>query len=185
MTEHNSAVKKRTAVDQLSFDGRTAKRVGWEAFEFTIVGPHQVEVTNASYGCEKGDHTYTVGVEKRGGIPAPAECECPADLHRESDCKHKVALATIGGPVVLNAAVDYEDTGELSVRDENVPTVADKLQTDGGTANDGEASQYAYHTEPAKVGGSRFVRCNDCGAESVPANPDRLSHFAGCSEGQR
>ena len=183
--EDTTIAADKSIVDQLEFGAKTAKRVGWEAWEFTIVGPHQVEVANASYGCEKGDHTYTVGVKKRGGVPVPVECSCPADIHREPDCKHKVALATIGGPVVLNAAVDYEDTGELSVRDENVPTVADKLQTDGGNTTEGEVSQYSYHTEPAKVGGSRFIRCNDCGAESVPANPDRLSHFAGCSEGQR
>ena len=183
--EDTTTAADKSIVDQLEFGAKTAKRAGWEAWEFTIVGPHQVEVTNASYGCDKKDHSYTVGIDNRAGIPVPAECECPADLHRESDCKHKVALATVGGPVVLNAAVDYEDTGGLSVRDENVPTVADKLQTDGGTATDGEASQYAYHTEPAKVGGSRFVRCTECNAECVPANPNRLSHFEDCSEDQR
>ncbi|WP_159901912.1 hypothetical protein [Salinirussus salinus] len=96
--------EKRTAVEYLSFDKKTAKRAEWEAFEFTIVGPHLVEVANASYGFEKADHTYTVGVAVRDGVAFPAECECPADIHREQDCKHKVALALIGNPVVLDAA---------------------------------------------------------------------------------
>lgn len=81
----------------------------------TVEAPHLVRVTNASYGFEKADHSYLVGVEERGGLAVPIECECPADKYREDyDCKHKVALATVGGPTVLNAAVDYDpqETGE-------------------------------------------------------------------------
>lgn len=135
MTNHNSAAEKRI-VEQLSFGAKTSKRVGWEAWEFSIAGSHQVEVTNASYGFEKDAHTYTVGVDKRAGIILPTECDCPADLHREPDCKHKVALATVGGVTVLNAAVECGTaTAALSVSDRSdVATAADKLQTDGGVS---------------------------------------------------
>lgn len=39
----------------------------------------------------------------------PAECGCKADQYNEEeDCKHRVALASIGGSVVLDAAANYE-----------------------------------------------------------------------------
>lgn len=107
MSTKEPASEKCTAVDCLEFDGRTAKRVSWEDWEFTIIGPHLVRVTNASYGYLKDKHTYTVGVELREGLAVPAECDCPADIHREPDCKHKVSLAAVGGLTVLNAAVDF------------------------------------------------------------------------------
>jgi hypothetical protein len=114
----------------LNFGRKTAKRVAWEAWEFTIIGPHLVEVTNASYGYLKDDHTYTVGVEDRDGAGVPAECDCPADIHHDADCKHKVALATIGGPTVLNAAINFENPAPPS--DSNRDTIGDKLRADGG-----------------------------------------------------
>lgn len=134
---------QKSIVDELNFGKKTAKRVAWEAWEFTVVGPHRVRVTNASYGYLKDDHAYVVGVEVRDGQPVPAECDCPADMyHEEYDCKHKVALAAIGGPTVLNAAVDHEtltpetDESKLSV------TAADKLKADGGVpAEPGESER--------------------------------------------
>jgi len=126
-------------VDELDFGSKTAKRVGWEAFEFSIVGSHQVEVINASYGFEKDDHSYTVGVEVRDGVAVPVECACPADIHREPDCKHKVALATVGGSTVMDAAVKFEETEESDstppfplLTSEETTTVAEKIETDGG-----------------------------------------------------
>jgi hypothetical protein len=104
MTTDAKTAEKRTAVDYLSFDENTAKRVEWEAFEFTVVGPQLVEVTNASYGFEKDEHSYTVGVAVEDGVAVPTECECPADIHGEQDCKHKAALALVGGSVVLESA---------------------------------------------------------------------------------
>lgn len=129
------AAEEKSVVSQLSFGEKTAKRVTWESWEFTIVGPHQVEVTNASYGFEKDDHAYVVGVDERDGVAVPAECECPADLHREPDCKHKLALATVGGSTVLQAAVAYESPAPASSDSptDGATTAADMLQTDGGT----------------------------------------------------
>ncbi|MFC3958657.1 SWIM zinc finger family protein [Halovivax cerinus] len=103
----------------------------WEAWEFTVTDPYLVEVTNASYGFEKGDHSYTVGVEERDGLAVPVDCECPADEYQEEyDCKHKVALATIGGPTVLNAAIEYESTSRN--RSTGSEERADTIRADGG-----------------------------------------------------
>lgn len=55
----------------------------WEAWEFTVEGLHKVEVTNASYGFEKDDHSYIVGVKERDGQVIPAECGCEADRYGE------------------------------------------------------------------------------------------------------
>ena len=130
---HSDTIADKTVVDQLDFGTKTAKRVGWEAFEFSIVGPHQVEVINASYGFQKGEHSYTVGVQRRDGVPVPVECDCPTDVHREPDCKHKVALATVGGSTVLEAALAYDDSPPLSRQSpESTTTVAEKIETDGG-----------------------------------------------------
>lgn len=123
--------REKSIVDELNFGAKTAKRVTWEAWEFTVVGSNQVRVTNASYGYLKDDHAYVVGVEVWEGRPVPAECECPADMyHDKYDCKHKVALAAIGGPTVLKAAVEYElpATSESDERE----TVGTKIRADGG-----------------------------------------------------
>lgn len=104
----NTESAEKSIVAELHFDVNTAKRATWESWEFTVLGPHQIEVRNASYGFLSDDHTYTVGVENHDGAGLPAECGCPADIHRDQDCKHKVALATVGGPVVLDAAIETE-----------------------------------------------------------------------------
>ena len=132
MTDNNSAADKRNAVEHLNFGAKTSKRVGWESFEFTIVGPHQVEVTNASWGFQKDDHSYIVGVEDRDGVVVPAECGCKADRFREDyDCKHKVALASVGGPVVLQAAVDCP-TPTVDGGESTPQTLEERLRADGG-----------------------------------------------------
>lgn len=61
----------------------------------------------------------------------PDKCECPADQYNdEYSCKHRVAVATIGGPVVLGAAMAY--TSDESGQPEPT-TMAHKNRTDGGT----------------------------------------------------
>jgi hypothetical protein len=127
----NVAATEKRIVDQLSFGQKTAKRVTWETWEFEIVGPQQIEVTNASYGCEKDEHQYLVTVEGRDGVFVPDKCECPADQYSEKyACKHRVACVTIGGPVLLGAAMAYTlDEGSYS----EPTTMADKIRTDGGT----------------------------------------------------
>jgi len=164
MTEHDSTAEKRI-VQKLDFDAKTAKRVGWEMWEFTIVGPHQVEVTNAAYGFLKDDHSYVVGIEKRGDVPIPAECECPADIHREPDCKHKVALTTVGGATVLNAATAFtESSAPFPSRSaENVTTGADKLQADGGAVtSDDQAGDCPNGDERCDGPDGDVFPCFDC-----------------------
>lgn len=130
MQTNDYAAEKRI-VEELTFGAKTTKRVTWEAWEFTVVGPHLVEVTNASYGYLKDEHSYTVGVEARSGLPLPAECDCLADKYHEGyDCKHKVALATVGGPTVMNAAIQYE-APEID-KPLEPESVLDKLRADGG-----------------------------------------------------
>jgi hypothetical protein len=122
-------------LNHLDFNGRTRKRAEWEAFEFEIAGPYQVRVRNASYGEAMHEHAYVVGIEDRDGVLVPAECECPADLHHDRDCKHKVALAIRGGSLLMQAAADYEPP-EAPVPRETLPTLADKLRSDGGAISD-------------------------------------------------
>jgi len=43
-----------------------------------------------------------------------------------------------------------------------------------------DAESFTYHHEPAAQGGARYVRCEGCGREIVPADPDRLLHRDGC-----
>lgn len=131
MEDSTTAADKRI-VEELNYGSKTAKRVGWEAWEFAVEAPHLVRVTNASYGHEKDDHSYLVGVKDRDGLLVPAECECPADKYNEEyDCKHKVALATIGGPVVLQTAVDCP-TPSVDGEGTDSTTLAERLRADGG-----------------------------------------------------
>lgn len=163
MTTNETAAEKRIA-DQLNFGAKTAKRVTWEAWEFTVVGPHQVEVTNASYGAEKGDHAYMVGVEERDGVAVPAECECPADIHREPDCKHKVALATIGGSTVLRAALACNSSAAASSSPApfDDTTAADAVQTDGGTVTTNESETCLNGSQRCPGPDGDRLPCFDC-----------------------
>jgi len=142
MEDSTTAADKRV-VEGLNFGSKTAKRVGWEQFEFAVESPHLVRVTNASYGCEKEDHSYLVGVEERDGLLVPAECECPADKYNEEyDCKHKLALATIAGPVVLQAAVECPTPTRDTERTDST-TLAERLRADGGVIAEGRREEGA------------------------------------------
>jgi hypothetical protein len=137
--ETTESSEDKHVVEALNFGSKTTKRVSWEAWEFTVVGPHQIQVTNASWGPLKDDHSYVVGIEERDGRAIPAECACKADQYRDDVrfCKHKVAVATVGGSVVLKAAVDCSTpTGEA----EETPsqTLEDKLRADGGAMAENE-----------------------------------------------
>jgi len=130
--QSNTRKSDKRIVEELNYGSKTAKRVGWEAWEFTVCGPHQVEVTNASWGHEKADHSYVIGIEERDGVPVPAECGCKADQYRNDyDCKHKVALATIGGLVVLQTAVECP-TPTVDTEGTDSTTLAKRLRADGG-----------------------------------------------------
>jgi hypothetical protein len=48
-----------------------------------------------------------------------------------------------------------------------------------------ETNRYTYHREPPAQGGARYVRCEGCGREVVPADPDRIPHRDDCPEAER
>ena len=136
MATNTESAEKRIALDHLNYGKKTAQRAAWEAWEFTVTGPGEIEVTNASYGYLKDRHSYAVKVAQAGGLAVPQTCECRADQYNELyDCKHKVALATIGGPTVLDAALAV-----ASVPPADKPpreTDNDGLRPDGGCNCDG------------------------------------------------
>ncbi len=129
----NSSDRQKRIVQELEFDARTAKRVRWTEWEFAIEAPHQVRVTNASYGTEKADHVYTVTVTDHDDpdLFVPIHCDCPADHYNEEDCKHKVAVAVCGGSVLVRAAMAYESEQDLNGQPHAI------VMTDGG--------QYVVH----------------------------------------
>jgi len=43
-----------------------------------------------------------------------------------------------------------------------------------------DAPNYSYHREPVAQGGRRYVRCEGCGTEAIPARPERIPHRDGC-----
>lgn len=44
-------------------------------------------------------------------------------------------------------------------------------------------SEVSFHREDPIVGGKRYVRCECCGSEAVPAEPDKIHHDDGCKFG--
>ncbi|WP_436927630.1 SWIM zinc finger family protein [Halosimplex amylolyticum] len=74
-------------LEQLEFPTRIARRAQYEAFEFVLT-TEGILVRNCSHP-DPSEHEYLVTVVD--GVPTG--CECPADDHYESACKHRVALA--------------------------------------------------------------------------------------------
>jgi len=157
-----------TAADKA--DETTAQRAQWEAFEFSVPEPGTVQVENHSHA-DPSDHTYDVTIEHGSAV----SCECPADEYQDGPCKHRVAVEEQAA--VLGAATDEVARERQARADGGIIVAGD----DGEILDDGPA--YTYHTEPSHVGGARYVRCEECGAECVPADPDRLHHHDGCSGG--
>jgi hypothetical protein len=93
---------------------------------------------------------------------APAARE---DAVRCSDCEIEAAATPAERVVADGGIIEAGDGGEILDEDDG---------DDGPT--------YTYHTEPAYVGGARYVRCEYCGSESVPADPDEVLHNEGCPE---
>ena len=105
METNTDTVENSTVLEQIAFDIKTAKRVAWSDWAFTIVAPFEIEVQNLSYGYLAEDHTYRVMVDEQG---VPVSCTCPGFKHYHSPNgrvgKHMLAVATIGGPTLLEAA---------------------------------------------------------------------------------
>lgn len=150
----NSSDRQKRIVQHLDFGARTAKRVRWTEWEFTIGAPHQVRVTNTSYGTEKADHTYSVTVadHETADVVVPLHCDCPAAQYYDGDCKHQVAVAVCGGPVLLDAAMAYEadcddatSTAEPQVLpDGGQPVAYESRERAVAPERDRELAQYMY-----------------------------------------
>ena len=161
--------QKRTdphVLDYLSYDSMTARRATLEAFEFTITGPGQVAVSNASWGDTRNDHTYTVEVEDRDGVALPVSCTCPGYRHhygqQEKVDKHMLALATVGGPTLLQAALYYDSVCAGS-SDSNQITNPTSPKTDDGTTRDPQVSEGCPNGRAGCAGPeSDTVGCFDC-----------------------
>lgn len=127
--------EKCTVVEQLSFDAKTAKRMAWSEWEFTVVGPFEIEVCNASYGYLKDGHTYRLMVDQHG---FPASCDCLGFQYyysSQNKCgKHMLAVAAIGGPTLLDAAATFRPHSMTSDMTET-ENMAEKLKPDGGEPN--------------------------------------------------
>jgi len=85
------------------------RRAETQPFAFELV-TDGVRVTNHSYE-QPSEHSYVVTVDD--GLPI--SCECPADTHYDSACKHRLAVA-IRTPV-LQAAVSRCTTAARAVAD--------------------------------------------------------------------
>jgi len=89
-----------------------------------------------------------------------------------------VTCADCTAEVVADGGIiEAGDEGEILDEDDDVVDLSEVT----GDAEPDEPT-YTYHTEPAYVGGARYVRCELCGSESVPADPDEVLHDEGCPE---
>lgn len=120
-------------LDALGAAEQTTERAHDEPFEFRVVAPMLVEVTNAKYDPEiRAAHRYTVTIAEEDDLFVPIHCSCPAYHYRRDShgaCKHMVATVLCGGPPLLGAAAVYtgrwRDPEDDPERD--VTTAADLL----------------------------------------------------------
>lgn len=185
MTDSDPAELNDSATDAsidplaaLEYTAKTGKRAVYEEFTFEPRAGGDVDVTNDSHGDDGDDHSYTVHVTS--GIPS--DCTCPAWEYHEGACKHMVATALRPALCeVVDAGADHglaTDGGTGVIDVDDTDDVVDLSEETGDRI-------YTYHHESYEQGGARYVRCELCGAECVPANPDRLAHHDGCPEGRR
>lgn len=170
MVDSTTNADKRV-VEELNYGSKTAMRAVWTAWEFSIEGSSLVQVTNASYGCEKDEHSFLIGIEDRDGLPVPVECSCPADEYNEEyACKHRVACAAIAGPVVLQAALTHA-TPTVDTDEGASPSFEPGVRPDGGAIlederEDGagviEAERECVNGDRGCEGSDGSVTCFEC-----------------------
>lgn len=133
------------------------KRVGWNAFEFTVERPHQVRVTNASYGFEKEDHTTTPWASRSVTASlCPLNAGARPSTQRAADYKHKVALATVGSTVVLQTAVDCP-TPSVDGEGTDSTKLAERLRADRGVITEEQRDDASASSKPTQVSEQRGV----------------------------
>jgi len=126
-------------------------------------------------------------------------CDCPDFTYRDDveRCKHirRVEFAT--GERRIPSWVDSTEVdSQLGEHVDNQQTSANEQMAvaDGGTAVeqsadettvDDDTDDYSHHVESEKVGGEKYVRCEDCGRELLVklGGKDDLLHKDGCSNG--
>lgn len=117
-------------LDALEHTDAVADRADGEAYEFRVVAPMLIEVTNTSYDRDAHDaHRYTVTIADTGGLFVPIHCSCAFYHYRSDDhgaCKHMVATVTKGGPPLLGASAVYTGS-DRRASDDDVTTAADLL----------------------------------------------------------
>jgi len=172
--------------------------------EVLTVLPDQPEVAGA-------DEMYLVVSASGSEYTVDARdgsCTCPDAVHRDATCKHQRRCAFATGERAIPAWVDPDDVDDgLGEHIDDGVSARPRVAADGGTdeivvaGDQGEILEddtddvvdlseetddriYTYHWEPYEQGGARYVRCELCGAECVPAEPERLAHHDGCPEGR-
>lgn len=159
MRTNTQTEEKRTAIEQLSFDRKTSKRVAYSEWEFTVVAPFEIEVCNASFGHLKDEHTYRVMIDDQG---IPVSCTCPGFQHYHGPNgnagKHMLAVAAIGGQTLLDAAVNFPPHSTPSGETVTTP-MTEKLKPDGGS------SEASTEPEPCPNG---TPRCKGPESDELP-----------------
>ncbi|MDB9249299.1 SWIM zinc finger domain-containing protein [Halorubrum ezzemoulense] len=158
MAANTDTVENSTVLEQLAFDTKTAKRVAWSDWAFTIVAPFEIEVQNLSYGHLADDHTYRVMIDEQG---VPVSCTCPGfEYHHGPNGrvgKHMLAVATVGGPTLLEAARAFSPSHGPTGATETT-TASKKLKADGGRS----LAENSINTECIECAGLSDLPCFDC-----------------------
>lgn len=153
---------EKSIVAELEFDVKTAKRVTWSRWEFTIVGPFEIKVCNASYGYLKDEHTYRVMIGEDG---VPVSCTCPGFQHYHGPNgkagKHMLAVAAVGGQTLLDAATRFSQYSD-SPKNVETETMAEKLKADGGTTTAPESETCPNGNPRCDGPDSEGLACFDC-----------------------
>jgi len=158
MATNTDTVESSTVFEQLAFDTKTAKSVGWSEWAFKIVAPFEIEVQNLSYGYLAEDHTYRVMVDEQG---VPVSCTCPGYKHyhgpNDRVGKHMLAVATVGGPTLLEAARAFPPNHE-SKTPAGTAALSEKMKPDGGR----DVVENTTDIECAECASLSGLSCFDC-----------------------
>ena len=111
-------------------------------------------------------------------------CTCPDatyTLPDDTSCKHerRARFALGRDPIPQDTLVAVDADPNLGA---NAPGPAITAADGGIIKDEGDDSGYTYHMESPEAGGAKYVRCEECGSESVSADPERVLHDPECSE---
>jgi len=136
-----------------------------------------------------GGNVYSVTTQSGSEYRVDAvqgRCTCPDKQYNLEDgelCKHERRVRFATGQWAIPAWVDADEVdAQLG---EHVEKSLQMAATDGGEVISGHSdkkneAEYTYHVEPPEQGGARYVRCEGCGREVIPADPDLIQHPSAC-----